>query len=123
MLDAVTKQKMANDIRRMYSEEGCGICEKKGADVFWFSQFSRGAHTKCYQDIQSISEKLLKAIDGTYKDNHQKVMAHIRAIGGIRRACGSDSISAYLEKNGHDALQRLFDTVGVYCAKVPPARL
>lgn len=115
MLDAVNRHNLAS--------QGCGICEKKESDVFWFSQFSYFSHVKCHQNIQAISDNLLKAIDATYQDSHQKTMAHIRAVGGIRRACGSDSISAYLEKNGPVALRRLFDTVGVYCANVAQSRL
>lgn len=110
MLDAINKQT-------------CAFCEVKDADVFWFNSLSCHAHSKCDQIIQTLSEGIQRTIDALYKDHHQRMMAHLRAVGGVRRACVSDTISAYLEKHGPDALLRLFDTVGVYCAKVPSARL
>jgi len=119
-------------VKRMYENEGCGICEKKGAEVFWFSPYSRGAHAKCFKIIENIENKLIQTIDEVFKDkateserakNLSCNMAHVRAIKAVRAACGSETILSYLEKNGTEKLTKLFDTVGIEAAKKVPAKL
>lgn len=36
----------------------CGICEKEGQEVFWFSPCGKGAHKNCYKLISAAESKL-----------------------------------------------------------------
>ncbi len=103
-------------IQDMYNSEGCGICEKEGAEVFWFSPYSRCAHAKCLTMIQVAESALMQKIDDVFKKSTnpgKRNDAHIHAIQAVRAACGQDTILAYLEKKGSTALTNLLITVGI----------
>lgn len=114
-----------SSLLNVLNSEGCGICEKKGAEVFWFSPYSRCAHAKCVKQIEAAESTLIKKIDSLFKkDNYgEQNISHIRAIKAVRKACGSETILSYMEKNGVEALKNLFDTVGVEAAQTSPSRL
>ena len=86
--------------------------KKKGAEVFWFSHYSRCAHAKCFKMIQKAQAHLKVVIDMLF-EKKERTTAHISAIKAVRLACGSETILSYLEKNGIEALTHLFDTVGI----------
>ena len=113
------KEALVSMITNMYNSEGCGVCEKEGAEVFWFSPYSRCAHARCFKIIEPATSTLYLTIDdlfnGAKHGEHND--AHIKAIKAVRSACGSDTIMSYLEKNGLDALKNLFNTVGVKAVK------
>lgn len=109
------KDTLVSAMTYLYKSEGCGICEKKGAEVFWFSPFSRCAHAKCVKTIKKTESRLTKSIDLLFKnekDYRHHNNAHIMAVKAVRQACGSDTILTYLEKNDEYALAHLFNTVG-----------
>lgn len=110
------KNDLVSMMQDMYNSEGCGICEKEGAEVFWFSPYSRCAHAKCFKMIDVAESALIQNIDDTFKKSTnpgKRNNAHIHAIQAVRAACGQDTILAYLEKNGSTALTNLFNTVGI----------
>jgi len=112
-------------IYRMKEPEDCGICEQKGATIFWFSPYSRGAHRECFRAIQKAEESLAFTVDQLFKDtvNGERINAHIEAIRAVRKACGSETILSFFEKNGEEALSGLFNTVGIAGAKKITAKL
>ncbi len=100
----------------LYNYAGCGICEKNGAQVYWFSPFSRCAHAKCVKMIEPAETLLSQTINRLFKESETYEIqneAHYRAIEAIKAHCGSDSLMEYLEKNGLAALTHLFDNDGV----------
>jgi hypothetical protein len=120
------KAELVSMMTNMYNSEGCGICQKPGGEVFWFSPYSRCAHAKCFELIKTSESDLIKIIDGLFKnteDYGEKNSAHIKAIKAVRAACNSETIMSYLEKNGVDALTRLFNTVGAEAAKKYASKL
>lgn len=119
------KEALVSDIKKQYDSEGCGVCEKTGAEVFWFSRYSRGAHAKCFKLVEKSEQKLTNTIDEMFKGTKhgERNVAHIRAVQAVRLACASKTIMSFLEKNGVEALTRLFDTVGIEAAKKTPAKL
>lgn len=56
----MTKDTLAAGVSNIYALEGCGICEKDGAEVFWFSPHSRCAHAKCIKMIEALKATLIK---------------------------------------------------------------
>lgn len=98
--------------------EICGICEKKGVEVFWFNPLSMGAHSKCVQVIQPSEKKLIKTIHDLFKDDLVlKLIAHVEAIKVVKRLCAPETLSKYIQKNGPEDLTRLFDVFGVAAVK------
>jgi hypothetical protein len=112
-------------IRSMYDAEGCGVCEKPGAEVFWFSPFSRGAHASCVKLINGSERELVQRLEWAfYKPNDHLGFntAHVLAVGAVRKETGSDSLLSFLEKHGSQALKKLFTTVGAKAALVAVPR-
>lgn len=110
-------------IRGIYEAEGCGICEKTGAEVFWFSPFSRGAHSVCYGTIKNIEADLIAKINAIFEDTGNRNMAHVRAIGAVKKELGGVSIKTFLEVNGAEKLKSIFDSSGLKAALTPSAKL
>ena len=102
-------------VRNMYDAEGCGICRKTGADVFWFTPYSRGAHNACYALIKEIESDIDVLITNKFKDESDfgKLHgAHVAVVAAVQHACGNNSLKEFLINNGTDALKSLFNTVG-----------
>jgi hypothetical protein len=100
----------------------CGICEKGGAEVFWYGSFSQAAHAKCIKVVNKAEEKLNTTIGELFIGTKYQVKteAQTRARQAVRLACTPKTMLSYLEENGIDALIRLFDTVGIEAAKKSP---
>ena len=111
------------DQKRMYETEGCGICEKQGAEVFWFSRFSRCAHTVCFKDIENIEADLIAKIETIFDDTSDRNMAHIRAVEAVKKVLGPVSIKTFLETEGATKLKLKFNSVGQIAALILPAKL
>lgn len=74
-------------VLNMYQSEGCGVCEKEGAEVFWFSPYSRCAHAKCFKQIEAAESTLYQTIDSLFKNEKhygEQNSAHIKAIKAVR---------------------------------------
>jgi hypothetical protein len=117
------REELIAKIRAKYDAEGCGICEKKGADILWFSPFSRGAHSVCFGTIKNVEADLMNKIDIVFKENIDRNMAHIRAVRAVQQELGNISLKKYLETQGVDQLKSLFDSVGLVAALTIPAKL
>ncbi len=111
------KADLMNMVKGLYEAEGCGICKKPGADGFWFSPYSRCAHTVCFNLVKKaehdLEELIIKMFAGD--DNWDKNCAHIAAIKAVEKAMqevGVLSIKDYLEKYGEEKLTHLFNTEG-----------
>ncbi len=114
------KAALATEIMNLYHEEGCGICEKKGAEVFWFSIYSRCAHAKCVVKIRPAETQLLATIDKLFEcevNRGPHNFAHMVAIKAIKRALGPGSLETHLEKQGEKVVTEVFNTVGIEAAK------
>ncbi len=110
-------------IRGMFEAEGCGICEKSGAEVFWRSSVSRCAHSVCYGTIKNIEANLVAKINTIFEDNDDRNMAHVRAVRAVRKELGGVSIKTYLETNGAEKLKSIFDSTGLKAALTPASKL
>ena len=102
-------------ISRIYEAEGCGVCEKSGADVFWFNPVSRCAHSVCFEEIKAIEADLIATIDSVFQKSDRN-MAHVAAIRAVRKELGGVSIKTFLDTNGAAKLKSIFDSVGVAAA-------
>jgi hypothetical protein len=113
------KKKACSVTNSIFQEEGCGICEKKGAEVFWFSPYSRSAHAKCFEKIQAAERPAVSLVEHMFqyvKEKEEPALrdglvfntAHIELIKRVRGACGAETISSYLEKHGDKELANLF---------------
>lgn len=108
------------NVRELFQQEGCGICEKVGADKFWFNPYSSGAHEKCYEKIKKAESYLISVIHAMCPDFESYICsreAHIKAIIAIKAVCDGKTIKASLEKDGIDRITDLFNTVGIPAAK------
>lgn len=113
-------------VKKQYDAEGCGICEKKGAEVLWFSPYSQRAHAKCLKIIEPSEETLALVLNVVFKnaqDYRAQNSAHIRAIKAVREACGSKTILKYQKEYGAEALFKLFNTLGIKAALALPSSL
>jgi hypothetical protein len=54
-------QELQETMLEQYKIEGCGICHKKGGDVFWWSEYSRNAHQACFDLIKDATRPLYDA--------------------------------------------------------------
>jgi len=103
----------------------CGICEKQGAEIFWYSPLSQYAHERCVKMIEP-SERILHQVVGDLYNKRgfvPQIEAHIRAIQAVRQACGNDTIYSYFMRNGENALAHLFNTIGIRAAQIYPSKL
>ena len=104
-----------------YDEEGCGVCEKTGSEVIWFSDYSRCAHKRCYDWIKAADSALMAEVAKLFKGkvadqgsfNQFLNHSHRVAIEAVREKCGAETVLGYLEKNGIAALAKLFIEVGL----------
>lgn len=108
---------------RGMAAERCGVCEKPGVEVFWFSPVSRCAHSVCYGIINKIEADLITKINTIFKDHGDRNMAHVRAIRAVRKELGGASIKTFLETNGAEKLKYIFDSSGLRAALAPASRL
>jgi hypothetical protein len=106
-----------------YEAEGCGICEKFGAEVFWPSSRSHYAHADCYREIRKIEADLVAKIDELFANSIDKIQAHICATEAVRKALNGFSLQAYLNKYGAKKLKLTFDSFGVIAIQMPLAKL
>src|SRR5262245_1595130 len=44
----------------------CGVCKKEGAEVFWYSGVSHGAHAQCYWIMKPIEADVNQRIASVY---------------------------------------------------------
>lgn len=91
----VARDELIDAILAQYKAEGCGICKKPGADVFWFSPYSRCAHQSCYDIIDPAENEAMNILEKKLKKqgklahggyNH----AHIDLISSIETCIESD---------------------------------
>lgn len=118
----VNRDSLRSRVMGMYEAEGCGVCEKSGADVFWFNPVSRCAHSVCYGEIKTIEADLIATIDSVFKDTGARIMAHVAAIRAVRKELGGVSIKTFLETNGAERLKSIFDSVGVAAVRTYPSK-
>lgn len=120
--------------KRALETQGCGVCEKEGGEVFWFSPYSNCAHHRCFGIISSLDISLVDAIAKLFKDAVEpaeqdevrrfRYEARREALTAIREACRPDTILTFHEKYGGDALKTIFRTSGIpaaiqYAAQTP----
>jgi len=104
--------------------QNCGVCEKEGGEVFWPNHKSRVAHRICFLRIDPIQAKLIKEILDLFDSfpNLEKDRAHARAVTAVRVACKT-TLLEFLEKNGTEALKKIFNTIGIRAAARKTAKL
>lgn len=117
------RNELVAKILERYRAEGCGICEKEGAEVWWFSHFSRCAHSVCFGTIKNIEADLMNKIGLVFKNNSDRHMAHIRAVQAVKKEIGNVSLKTYVETQGANKLKSLFDSVGRMAAFAPSKAL
>ncbi len=110
-------------IQGKYDSEGCGICEEPGAEVFWFSHVSRGAHSVCYRTINNIEADLVAKINNIFQDTGDRNIAHARAIRAVSKELGGVSIKEFLNINGAEKLKSLFNFFGLKAALTLPSNM
>ncbi|MDF2577306.1 MAG: hypothetical protein K0S74_790 [Chlamydiales bacterium] len=98
--------------------ELCGVCEKMGADVFWLSHISKGAHKTCFIAIAPLEQEALYKISMVYaqstgKITYETINAHRCMVEAVREFTGDATLLEYLEAKGPQSLKVLFDTVGI----------
>ncbi len=100
--------------------EGCGICERKGNEVFWFSPYSSCAHAKCVQSLHSAENTLISTINELFKrEDHFAYhnMAHFMAIRAVKQKLGPGSLEQHLQRLGEKEIAFYFEWFGVEAAK------
>ena len=113
------RQQLIKMAMSVYESEGCGICKKPGADVFWFNPHSRCAHKVCFDLIKNAEKDLYTNLSFFFKekDDHGKGnMAHVAAVEGVEKEIrkeGIATIKEYIDKHGETRLKALFDGVGL----------
>ncbi len=110
------RNRLLASIVGIYKAEECGICENIGAEIFWFSTTSTGAHSVCREKIRNIEAELIAKIKTLFDDNYDRNMAHVRAIKSIKEKLNGASIKTFLEIEGADKLKSIFDS---YSPTVP----
>ena len=104
-----------------YDEEGCGVCEKTGSEVIWFSDYSRCAHKRCFEWIKTADSALMAEVAKLFKGkvgdrgsfNQFLNHSHRLAMEAVREKCNPETVMTYSEKNGIEALTKLFIEVGL----------
>lgn len=87
-----SESEIVNFTKDLYQLEGCGICHQEGADLFFFTNFSRCAHQTCYNLFEPfLSEKLDQLYNKTTKYNYWEY--HIRLIELIEKYTLDDKIT------------------------------
>jgi hypothetical protein len=115
------RERLVAEIQRKYEVEGCGICEKPGAQVFWFSPTSLCAHSVCYGKIEHIEADLISKIHDFFETARDRNLAHVRAIRAVRKELGGVSMKTFLETHGAEKLKAIFDSSGAAAALTPPS--
>lgn len=112
-LNNENRDTFAKLILAQYSSEGCGICKKTGADVFWFSRYSRCAHQTCFNLIKDIENNTDFKNNEDFKklnkvmDNGDLNTIHIEIIELVQKSCGNLTILEYLVQNGTEQLTKI----------------
>lgn len=113
---ALNDQERTIELILSYNDGRCGICEELGAEVIWFSPFSRHAHSVCYRKIIKIEADLMANIESIFENTIDRNNAHIRAVGAVLKALNGITIKTYLERNGSKMLKLIFDLFGLDAA-------
>lgn len=102
-------------LSQQYGSQSCGICQTKGAEVFWVSPNSRCAHAKCVKLIEKAEERLVSTLDALFTGplRNMKTEARCMAIYSINNSLGNETILSFLEKKGIEKLTLVFDEVGI----------
>ena len=103
--------------RLFYGNDKCGVCDKKEGDTFWYSPKSRIAHASCCAIIKPFEAKLVATINRVFHDACDRNEAHVKAIGEIKEKLGDVAIKTFLENEGVEKLQSLFDAAEMTFAK------
>lgn len=84
-----------------------GVCKQRGADVFWSSPYSRCAHQSCFDLISPALTHVYSRLEKMAKSKYST--AHIAIVRLVQAKVGDVTIKSYCEKNGSDALKKLFN--------------
>ena len=90
----------------------CTLCDKPATDGFWHNY--RWSHHKCVKLLGTADNTLVQTINLMCGDgsNRRLWAAHDKALKAIKEACAPDSILTFLEKNGIEKTNKLFETFG-----------
>lgn len=105
--------KIAKNVFERNSDDAiCGICEKKGIDVLWFSKNSFGVHRECYFKLKDIDEKFTAEMRQKFNyDNREINFANSVMMGAVRKKCGC-SIAKYIKSHSLKEFNELYTSVG-----------
>ena len=110
MLGTSGKNALIDNVTSMYDSQICGICQKPGPEIFWFSHHSTSVHRNCYNLIKIAEDDSTKTIIESF---HQQDWHKIRLFlhNKVEEACGGNTILDFVTKNGKDALKKIYDDV------------
>jgi len=98
-------------------DEGCGICERPGAEMFWLSPHSRCAHRACFVVTRPALQQAYDLIDAIPEDPIEKFGprndARIAMARQVRAACGDRTILQASEQFGEEDFNEI-----VGCASI-----
>lgn len=88
-MDDSNKNILQNHVRNVYYGEGCGICEREGADVFWFNPKSRRAHKACFELVKELEDDVCEQIKRAFpsNDNGDINFAHVEVVKAVMGEC------------------------------------
>jgi len=105
-----TREPLREFVHSIYHAEGCGICGKEGAEVFWFNPHSRCAHRECYDFLSPALEGAYAVLDEVFgDDNSRKNDAHHKLVRLVLSQIGQQTILECANKSGIDYLKKLFN--------------
>jgi hypothetical protein len=108
----------------LVGEEDCGLCDKSGAIVTFFTPKSRRAHQECINQIKPCCEKTTEIARSYFKSEEGFLhfnLCHVAVFEAVQKAIGSVTFKAYIDENGQEKLKELFENTGLaalqnYCS-------
>src|SRR3990167_124559 len=114
MRSTVKAETIMEFVHNIYVVEGCGICKKRGADVFWWSPYSRCAHRDCFRMLEGLGRSFYAAADRKFgRRNYQgQNLAHIEVAREIERHISdrAESIKEFIGKYGIEEIEKIYES-------------
>lgn len=88
----------------------CGICGAiaDGRRICWWNPYGDKAHERCVEKIRPCMEAAIKMEGNPFGDPFNRRGKYLVFTEEVQKSCGSSSIVEFLEKDGEDALTRIF---------------
>lgn len=110
------REEIKKTVDSIYEQDGCGICHRRGAEVFWYSSYSKCAHRNCYNYIAPATKRFCDAVDTLAKSRPEepelKSLLNVAGNDAVQQEInrnGMISIKEYADKNGLHKLQQLYE--------------